>query len=86
MYYADHVPPHFPAKYGDEEITVDIQSGKVKGEINLASELHGEMFEPLKTPARFREFRLHPDLHTLSWPNDADFAPEFLRDKLTVAA
>jgi hypothetical protein len=29
MYYDDHVPPHFHAKYGEFEITVEIESGAV---------------------------------------------------------
>ncbi len=29
MYYNDHNPPHFHARYGDFEIKVDIQSGDV---------------------------------------------------------
>jgi hypothetical protein len=32
MYYRDHAPPHFHAEYGDYEITVDIQSGVIKGQ------------------------------------------------------
>jgi hypothetical protein len=32
MYYRDHGPPHFHAIYGDFEITVEIESGKVNGE------------------------------------------------------
>ena len=31
MYWRDHAPPHFHAKYGDEEVTVDIQTGAVTG-------------------------------------------------------
>lgn len=32
MLWNDHAPPHFHARYGEYEITVDIQSGVVKGE------------------------------------------------------
>jgi hypothetical protein len=32
MYYDDHAPPHFHAKYGEYEITVETESGVVKGE------------------------------------------------------
>ena len=32
MYYEDHPPPHFHAKYGEYEITVETESGIVKGE------------------------------------------------------
>jgi hypothetical protein len=31
MYYRDHAPPHFHAEYGDNEITVEINSGMVEG-------------------------------------------------------
>ena len=31
MYYRDHLPPHFHAKYGEFEIIVDIESGIVEG-------------------------------------------------------
>lgn len=34
MNYRDHNPPHFHAVYGEREITVDIQSGLVKGEMS----------------------------------------------------
>ncbi len=29
MYYNDHSPPHFHAKYGGFEIKVDLQSGEI---------------------------------------------------------
>ncbi len=56
------------------------------GEIDLGPELWGEVFEPLKNPAVFRSFTLHPELRTLVWPNGADFAPEFLHDHVRVTA
>jgi hypothetical protein len=31
MYWDDHSPPHFHAKYGEYEITVDIHTGVVAG-------------------------------------------------------
>ena len=31
MYYDDHAPPHFHAKYGDYEVIVEIESGVVEG-------------------------------------------------------
>ena len=54
------------------------------GEIDLASALQGPIFEPLRNPAVFSQFQIHPDFHTLVWPNGADFAPEFLRDNVRV--
>jgi len=49
-----------------------------EGEVNLAGELWGEVFEPLKDLAVFRDFHLNPELNTITWPTGADFAPEFL--------
>jgi hypothetical protein len=31
MNYNDHAPPHFHARYGDQEVTIEIQSGIVTG-------------------------------------------------------
>ena len=31
MYWNDHAPPHFHAKYGDYEITMEIATGVVSG-------------------------------------------------------
>lgn len=53
-----------------------------EGEIDLAGELQGDVFEPLRDKACFRRFTLHPELRTVVWPNGADFAPEFLRSAL----
>ncbi len=50
----------------------------IEGEVDLAAELWGEVFEPLKDPAEFRKLKLDEELGTVVWPNGADFAPEFL--------
>jgi hypothetical protein len=55
-------------------------------EIDLAGELDGPIFEPLKDPAYFRRFQVNPDTGTIEWPNHADFAPEFLYEKVHVTA
>jgi len=57
-----------------------------EGFVDLAEELHGEMFEPLKDKELFSFVRLDPELRTIVWPNGADLAPEFLHDHLLVPA
>ncbi len=34
MYWRDHAPPHFHAKYGDQQITVEIETGIIKGNMS----------------------------------------------------
>jgi len=34
MYWKDHAPPHFHAKYGDDEIVVEIRTGNVSGNMS----------------------------------------------------
>jgi hypothetical protein len=57
-----------------------------EGTVDLSGELLGPMFEPLHDRAVFSQVRLHPELHTLVWPNGADLAPEFLRSRLRAVA
>ncbi len=57
-----------------------------EGEIDLEPDLDGEIFEPLKDVSYFRSFTVNHELHTITWPNGADFAPEFLYEKLKVFA
>lgn len=56
------------------------------GEVDLAPELRGPVFEPLRDPSYFKAFMVHPEFHTLVWPNGADVAPEFLYRNVRVTA
>jgi hypothetical protein len=56
------------------------------GEVDLRDELDGPVFEPLRELEVFRSVRLHPELHTIFWPNGADLAPEFLHERVRVPA
>jgi len=69
------------AKYLNEyKIWLSFNDG-AEGEVDLSSELYGEIFEPLKNISFFKSFTLEG--HTLSWSNGADFAPEFLRENIS---
>ena len=61
-------------------------SDGAEGEVDLSAEIHGEVFEPLRDAEYFRKFELSRELGTVVWPNGADFAPEFLRASVKVAA
>lgn len=68
------------AKYcNDYKVWLSFNDG-IEGEIDLAPELYGEIFEPLKDEDFFKSFKVEG--HTLSWSNGADFAPEFLREQI----
>ena len=70
------------AKYRREyRIWVRFADG-IEGEIDLKDELWGEVFESLKDKAMFESFSLNQELETIVWSNGADFAPEFLYQKL----
>ena len=80
------IPRVVEARYV-REFTLCIRfSDGTEGEVDLSDELHGELFEPLRDPSLFKEFEIHPDLHTLCWPNGADLAPEFLYEKVRIPA
>jgi len=58
-------------------IEVTFADGLVR-QIDLAPELYGEVFEPLKDPEYFARVAIDPALGVVVWPNGADFSPEFL--------
>lgn len=53
MFWKDHMPPHFHARYGGEEIIMDIESGSIQGNmtkraINLINEWRQIHIEELR--------------------------------------
>ena len=48
--------------------------------INFEPVLAGELFGPLRTLSVFEKVKLDPEVHTLVWPNGADFDPATLHD------
>ena len=72
------------AKYvRDFTIWVKFEDG-TQGEVDLAEELWGPVFEPLKDVKYFRNFEV-AEYGTIAWPNGADIAPEFLYEKAHIA-
>jgi hypothetical protein len=61
-------------------------SNGTAGEIDLSTELWGPVFEPLRDIEQFKMVQVNPELHTISWPNGADLAPEFLHSQVRVHA
>lgn len=77
------IPWIVDAQYLDGyRVLVNFKDGTT-GELDFEGELDGPIFEPLKDPAYFRQF--HIEGHTLAWENGADFAPEYLYEKLLSA-
>ena len=48
--------------------------------INFEPVLFGELYQPLRDLALFNQVQLDPEVHTLVWPNGADFDPATLHD------
>ena len=80
------IPRVTDAKYIREYTLYLSFSDGSDGEVDLEHELDGEILEPLKNITYFKDFSVNQELHTVVWPNGADFAPEFLYEKLKVHA
>ena len=48
--------------------------------IDFQSVLAGELYRPLQDLSLFDQVRIDPEVHTLVWPNGADFDPATLHD------
>jgi len=61
----------------DYKIKVRFENNEVRL-VDLGPHLDGPVFEPLKDLSYFKTFKVNPDIDTVTWPNDADFSPDFL--------
>ena len=48
--------------------------------IDFRPVLYGELYGPLRDAAVFSQVAIDPEVHTLVWPNGADFDPATLHD------
>jgi hypothetical protein len=48
--------------------------------IDFAPVLAGDLYRPLRDLQVFNQVRVDPEVHTLVWPNGADFDPATLHD------
>ena len=80
----EHVQRHvIDARYlGDYKVWLEFNDGR-KGVVDLADDLYGENFESLRDRVRFAEFYLDYGLATIAWHHGADFAPDYLYEKLS---
>ena len=57
-------------------LKVEFQDG-ISGVVDLSGDLDGEVFEPLRDEALFRQVRVD-EYGAVVWPNGADLAPDAL--------
>ncbi len=80
------IPKVIAAKYRQDYTVHVLFSDGTEGDVDMSQELYGEMFTLLKDRENFKQFTIHPEFHTLCWPNGADIAPEFLYEKVKIPA
>jgi hypothetical protein len=60
-------------------LTVGFDDG-TEQTIDFGPVLAGELYGPLRQLPVFNQVRIDPEVHTLVWPNGADFDPAMLHD------
>ena len=61
-------------------LAVEFEDG-VCGTVDLSTELHGPVFEPLRDLSFFEQVKVD-EYGVICWPNGADLAPEVLYEEL----
>lgn len=59
------------------KVTFDDNASQI---INFEPILIGKIYGSLKDISLFNQVKIDPEVHTLVWPNGADFDPETLHD------
>ena len=63
------------------EFTLRVQfADGTSQEIDFSPVLHGEIYGPLSDPSFFSKVFVDEEVHTLVWPDGADFDPATLHD------
>jgi len=66
-------------KIGPYILLVRFDDGQEQ-KIDFEPVLVGELYGPLKDEKMFNQVEIDPEVHTLVWPNGADFDPETLHN------
>jgi hypothetical protein len=66
-------------RVGAHTLRVEFADGS-RQTIDFTPVLAGELYGPLQDPELFGQVRLDPEVHTLVWPNGADFDHAMLHD------
>lgn len=64
---------------GPYQLRVQFDDG-TEQTIDFLPVLAGELLGPLRDKTLFEQVRIDPEVHTLVWPNGADFDPATLHD------
>ena len=64
---------------GPYTLRVEFEDG-VSRTIDFRPVLEGELYGPLRDRSVFEAVKIDPEVHTLVWPNGADFDPATLHD------
>jgi hypothetical protein len=64
---------------GDYRLCIRFNDG-VEQTIDFRPVLAGKVYRPLRDLSLFNQVRIDPEIHTLAWPNGADFDPATLHD------
>ena len=64
---------------GPYRLRIVFRDGLVR-EVDFTPVLAGALYGPLRDESLFKGVRLDPEVHTLVWPNGADFDPATLHD------
>jgi len=64
---------------GPYKVRIEFDDG-VSRTIDFEPVLEGDLYGPLKDPGLFDKAEIDPEVHTLVWPNGADFDPAVLHD------
>ena len=69
----------WPEYLSEYKVLLTLEDGSLR-QVDLAPQLDGEVFEPLKDMSNFKSVHLNSDLDATVWKNGADMSPDFLHE------